>query len=300
MIIGVVTRNPSSWASANLIRAFEALNHRVVPFGFSDIVAHVGNRLRLFVHGMDILETLSAIVVRPFGRVSLDQAIFRVDLLYAIQDHGVPVFNRPEAIEKCVDKFRSIVTLLSAGIPVPKTLVTERSSLALKSLELLGETPYLVVKPMFGSRGHGSTRIRVRDRDVLWEVVRALTFTRHTAYLQEFIQHRGVDIRAFVVGDRVLAAMYRVAPAGEWKTNVARGGSPKRIDRLDPVAEEMAIKAAKALHCDIAGVDLAYADGRYYIFEVNSQPGWRGLQAVFPEVDIAMEIAKYVVEKAKK
>jgi glutathione synthase/RimK-type ligase-like ATP-grasp enzyme len=62
----------------------------------------------------------------------------------------------------------------------------------------------------------------------------------------------------------------------------------------------MAIHAAKALHCDIAGVDLAYADGRYYIFEVNSQPGWRGLQSVFPEVDIAMEIAKYVVEKAKK
>uniref|UniRef100_A0A7J2U3U1 RimK family alpha-L-glutamate ligase n=1 Tax=Ignisphaera aggregans TaxID=334771 RepID=A0A7J2U3U1_9CREN len=300
MIIGIVTRNPSSWASSNLVRAFEALGHKVLPFRFSDIVAHIGDKLKLFVQGMNILETVSAIVVRPFGRVSLDQAIFRIDLLYAIQDNGIPVFNKPEAIEKCVDKFRALVTLLAAGIPVPKTLVTERSSLVLRALELLGKTPYVVIKPMFGSRGHGSTRIRLRDRDVLWEVVRALTFTRHTAYLQEFIQHRGVDIRAFVLGDRVLAAMYRVAPAGEWKTNVARGGLPKRIDRLDPVAEEIAVRAVKILHCDIAGVDLAYADGRYYVFEVNSQPGWRGLQTVFPEIDIAMEIAKYVVEKTKK
>lgn len=300
MIIGIITRNPNSWASSNLIKSFEALGHRVMPFKFSDIVAYAGEKLKLIVQGVDILETLSAVVVRPFGRVSLDQAIFRIDLLYAIQDHGVPVFNRPEAIERCVDKFRALITLLSAGIPVPKTIVTERSSLAMKSLDLLGKTPYVVMKPMFGSRGHGSTRIRLRDRDVIWEVVRSLTFTRHTAYLQEFIPHGGVDIRAFVLGDRVLASMYRYAPTGEWKTNVARGGSPKRIDRLDPAAEEIAIRAAKTLQCDIAGVDIAYAEGKYYVFEVNSQPGWRGLQSVYPDIDIAMEIAKYVVEKAKK
>jgi RimK family alpha-L-glutamate ligase len=271
-----------------------------MPFRFSDIVAYVGEELKLLVHGIDIVKTLSAVVVRPFGRVSLDQAIFRIDLLYLIQDKGVRVFNRPEAIERCVDKFRAIALLHEAGVPVPKTVVTERSSLAMKHLELLGETPYIVIKPMFGSRGHGSTRVRLRDRDVLWEIVRSLTFTRHTAYLQEFIPHGGVDIRAFVLGDRVLAAEYRVAPPGQWKTNVARGGAPKRIDKLDPEAEEIAIKAAKVLQCDIAGVDIAYANGRYYVFEVNSQPGWRGLQSVFPEIDIALEIAKYIVEKVKK
>ena len=299
-MIGLITRNPNSWASSNLIRAFQSLGCRVKTFRFRDIVAYINGSIKIFVDEENILEKLSAVVVRPFGRVSLDQAIFRIDLLYAIQEQGIPVFNRPEAIERCVDKFRALYILSQHGIPTPRTIVTERSSLAMRSISKLGETPYIVIKPMFGSRGHGSTRVRVRDRDVLWEIVRALTFTRHVAYLQEFIPHGGVDIRAFVLGDRVLAAMYRIAPRGEWKTNVARGGSPRRIDKLDPEAEEIAIKAAKILHCDIAGVDIAYANGKYYVFEVNSQPGWRGLQTAFPEIDIALEIAKYVVEKSKK
>jgi len=298
MIIGIITRNPNSWSSSHLIKAFESQGCTVLPFRFSDIVAYVArDKLKLFVKDMDIIENLTAVVVRPFGRVSLDQAIFRIDLLYAMQDYGLAVFNKPSAIEKCVDKFRSLYLLKMHRLPVPETLVTERCSLALRTVDMFGFKD-VVIKPMFGSRGHGSTR--VRDKDILWEVIRSITFVRRTAYIQKFVPHKGVDIRVFVLGDRVLAAMYRVAPVGSWKTNIARGGKPSRIDKLDPSIEEIAIKAAKILDCDIAGVDIAETSQGVYVFEVNSQPGWRGLQEAFPEIDIAKEIASYIINKVKR
>jgi RimK family alpha-L-glutamate ligase len=299
LIIGILTRNPNGWASRELTRAIESLGHRPFCFRFRDIVSFISSDgFKAFVGDVDITRDISAIIVRPFGRVSLDQAIYRVDLLYALEEQGVPVFNKPSAIEKCVDKFRSLYTLKQHGVPVPKTIVTERSSLALRNIELLS-SKFIVLKPMFGSRGHGSTRFILGDRDVMWEILRSLQFTRHTIYLQEYIEHGGMDIRVFVLGYRVLAAMIRRAPRGSWKTNIARGGSPIPIKKLEPEVEELAIKAAKTLECEIAGVDIIKTREDMYVLEVNSQPGWHGLQSAHPDIDIAVEISKYVVSKAK-
>uniref|UniRef100_A0A7C2VPE1 RimK family alpha-L-glutamate ligase n=1 Tax=Ignisphaera aggregans TaxID=334771 RepID=A0A7C2VPE1_9CREN len=300
MNIGIVTRNPGSFCSSQLIKAFQSLGHSVTTFRFGEVVALIDtDRLKLLVRGIDIIESLSAVVVRPFGRSSLDQAIYRIDLLYALQENGIAVFNKPSAIEKCVDKFRSLYTLKLYGIPVPLTIVAERSSLALRTVELLGLRD-VVVKPMFGSRGHGSTMVRVWDRDVLWEVLRSMTFVRRTAYIQKFVPHGGTDMRVFVLGERALAAMYRIASGRSWKTNVARGGKPVKIAKLDPEIEDLAVKSAKVLGCEIAGVDIAQTNDGVYVFEVNSQPGWRGLQEAHPDIDIAREIALYIVDRVKR
>ncbi|MEM1639477.1 MAG: RimK family alpha-L-glutamate ligase [Desulfurococcaceae archaeon] len=300
MNIGILTRNPNGWASRNLIRAIESLGYNSFCFRFRDILSFIDNDgLKLLVGEVDLAKDLSAIIVRPFGRVSLDQAVYRIDLLYALQEQGVPVFNKPSAIEKCVDKFRALYTLKNNGLPVPRTIVSERSSLALRRIELLG-SKFIVLKPMFGSRGHGSARFVLNDRDVIWEATRSLQFTGHTIYLQEYIEHGGEDIRVFVLGYRVLAAMTRKAPSGYWKTNIARGGAPIPLKKLDPEVEEIAVKAAQVLECEIAGVDIVRTKNNVYVLEVNSQPGWHGLQSVHPDLDIAMEIVKYVVNKAKK
>ena len=300
LIIGILTRNPNGWASRELARAIESLGHRPFCFRFRDIVSFIDiDRFKAYVGNIDITREVSAIIVRPFGRVSLDQAIYRIDLLYALQEQGVPVFNKPSAIEKCVDKFRSLYVFKQNGLPVPRTIVTERSSLALRNSELLG-SKFIVLKPMFGSRGHGSTRLVLGDRDVLWEVTRSLQFTRHTIYLQEYIEHGGIDIRVFVLGYRVLAAMIRRAPAGSWKTNIARGGAPIPLKKVDPEVEDLAIKAARVLECEIGGVDIIRTRENIYVLEVNSQPGWHGLQSAHPDIDIAMEISKYVISKARK
>lgn len=298
-MIGILTRNPSGWASSRLAKAIELLGHRVFPFRFRDVVAHIdGGSFRVVVNGMDVVREVSAIIVRPIGRCSLEWAIFRMDLLYALQDHGLTIVNKPQAIERCVDKFRALYLLQLHGIPVPETIVTENASLAHRYLDHF-KNGEVVVKPIFGSRGHGSTRIVLSDRDVLWEVFHAMTFTRHVLYVQRFLRHGGVDIRALVVGDRVVASMYRIAPRGMWKTNVSQGGQPLPIEKLSPDIEDIAVRSAKAVECDVAGVDIAVVDGRPYVLEINSQPGWRGLQSVTAK-DIAMEIVRYVVEKAKK
>ncbi|MEM4887828.1 MAG: RimK family alpha-L-glutamate ligase [Thermosphaera sp.] len=300
MNIGILTRNRNGWASRNLARAIESLGHNPFYFRFQDVLAFIDNDgLKILVNDTDLVKELSAVIVRPFGRVSLDQAIYRIDLLYALQEQGVSVFNKPSAIEKCVDKFRALYTLRNHGLPVPRTVVSERSILALRKIEHLG-SKFVVLKPMFGSRGHGSARFILSDRDIIWEATRSLQFIRHTIYLQEFIEHGGEDIRVFVLGYRVLAAMVRRAPSGCWKTNIARGGIAIPIKKLDPEIEEIAIKAAEVLECEIAGVDIVKAKDSTYVLEVNSQPGWHGLQSVHPDIDIAMEIAKYVINKAKK
>ncbi|MCS7096943.1 MAG: RimK family alpha-L-glutamate ligase [Candidatus Methanomethylicia archaeon] len=300
MIIGIITRNPNSWSSRNIMRAIEEIGCTPFPFKFRDILSFISDKsIQIFAKNINLIRDVSAIIVRPFGRMSLDQAILRIDILYALQEMGIPIINKPSTIEKCVDKFRALYTLKIHGLPVPKTIVTERSNIAIKNLNLL-KSPYVVIKPMFGSRGHGSTRIRLRDRDVLWEVIKALSFVGHTIYIQEFLPHGGVDIRAFIIGGKVIAAMYRKGPRGMWKTNIAQGAVPQRINKLEPNIEELAIKATEILECDIAGVDIVVIEDSPYILEVNSQPGWKGLQSVVTDMDIAREIVKYVIEKARK
>ncbi len=301
MIIGILTRNPNGWASSRLIKAIEDLGHKPHPFRFRDMVSLIGDgRFEVYARGVNLVNEVSAIIVRPIGRCSLEQAIYRMDVLYALQDYGVKIVNNPSAIEKCIDKFRSLYLLHMHGIPVPKTIVAENASLAYKSLEFLGnkKTKSIVVKPVFGSRGHGSTRIKLRNRDVLWEVLHAMTFTKHVLYMQEFLLHGGKDIRALVIGDRVIAAMYRYAP-GAWKTNISQGAIPIRIDKLDPEIEEIVLKSVKILGCEIAGVDVMLVDGKPYVIELNSQPGWKGLQSI-TDKDIAKEIVAYVISKVKK
>jgi ribosomal protein S6--L-glutamate ligase len=114
--------------------------------------------------------------------------------------------------------------------------------------------------------------------------------------VQEFVGHGTRDIRTFIIGGRVAAGMFRVSDS--WKTNVSRGATPKRF-QVDPEVETLAVKAADVLGCRIAGVDIMESERGLLVHEVNSQPGWRGLQTT-TNVRIADEIAAFVVGEAKK
>jgi len=178
------------------------------------------------------------------------------------------------------------------GVPVPQTVVTESSEEALKAFHELGGD--IVIKPLFGSRGIGSTR--VADPDIAERLFRAIVFYHGVLYLQKFVPHGTSDIRAFVVGDRVIAAMHRVM-AGSWKTNVSLGARPFALN-LSQELEKLAVKAAEVIGCKIAGVDILESEDGPVIIELNSQPGWRGLQSV-ANVNIAEEIARFVVSSLK-
>jgi RimK family alpha-L-glutamate ligase len=290
--IGVVTRNKNSWSSTQLREALARQNIPHVCFTFPQLVARVGYRPCLNMGNFSIQDELDSLVIRPIGRGSLEELVFRMDILYRLERLGLYVVNPPEAIEHCVDKYDILSILEENGIPVPRTAVTEDVSEASRAFNELGGD--VVVKPLFGSRGIGSTR--VTDAEIASTVFRAITFYHGVVYLQEFVHHGSSDIRAFIVGDRVVAAMRRVADS--WKTNYSQGARPSLME-LDKTLEDMAVKSAKAIECKIAGVDILESPRGPLVVEVNSQPGWRGLQSV-ATVNIADEIVDFVMSELKR
>ncbi|RLE61315.1 MAG: RimK family alpha-L-glutamate ligase, partial [Thermoprotei archaeon] len=269
MKIGILTRNPRAWCSQQLIRAIRTRNCDPICINFPRLAARVGYAPRVGVRGFNITENIEAIIVRPIGRCSLDQAIFRMDLLHKLCRLGKVVINNPSAIEKCIDKYYALSLLEERGIPIPRTVVTESVREAINAFYELGKD--VVVKPLFGSRGRGITRIT--DPEVARRVFNTLRFLHHVIYIQEFIPHGNRDIRVFIVGDEVVAAMYRESE--DWKTNIALGAKPKPLTPSEEL-QELALRTAKTLGCEVAGVDILESRDGYVVTEVNSQPGWRG------------------------
>jgi len=289
---GIMTRNMEAWSSTQ-VRS--ALNKRGIPyecFTFPKIVARLAYKPYFKVNSISILEDLDALIIRPIGRGSLEQLVFRMDMLYKLERQGFYMVNPPTAIEHCVDKYDILALLEDVGVPVPRTLATESVNEALKAFSELGGD--VVVKPIFGSRGQGATR--VVDADIADTIFKAITFHHGVIYMQEFVPHGYSDIRAFVIGERVIASMRRVAKG--WKTNYSQGAKPAPA-KISQEFEELAIKSAKAVGCKIAGVDILEGPEGPRIVDVNSQPGWKGLQVV-AKVNIAEEIVNFVLAELKK
>ncbi len=289
--MGLITRNENGWCSTQLRQAMEKQGVTPVCFSFSQLVARVKSKPEASVGETNILSDLSALIIRPIGRGSLEEIIFRMDLLHRLQRLGMPIINPPLSIERSVDKYCTLALLEENGLPVPKTIATESHEEALKAFHELGGD--VVTKPLFGSRGIGSTRIS--DSEIAERIFRAVSFYHGVLYLQEFISHGFSDMRAFVIGDHVIAAMHRVAET--WKTNVSLGARPMPL-KLDNETEDLAVKAAKVVGCKVAGVDILEGSHGPVIVELNSQPGWRGLQSV-TSINIAEEIVKHVLSELK-
>lgn len=292
MKFGLVTRNPRRWCSAQLLEAMKRAGVELMNIKFPRIAARVGYSPIASARDVDLLKELSALIIRPVGRGSLEEILFRMDMLHRLERQGMLVVNPAHSIERAVDKFYALTLLEEAGLPVPRTMVTESSEAALRAFHELGGD--VVVKPLTGSRGIGSTR--VSDPDVADRVFRAVAFQHCVLYVQEFIPHGFSDIRAFVLGDRVLVSMRRVAEG--WKTNVSRGAKPEPL-KLDGNLEDLAVKASQTVGCIVSGVDILESKEGPKIIEVNSQPGWMGLQTV-TDFNIADEIIKHIISRIGK
>ena len=200
----------------------------------------------------------------------------------------------PPACSACSASTRKM-TCSSEPRGMPRTIACERVEDALEAFEELGGD--VIVKPLFGSMGAGMTR--VDDADVAYRVFHALELERAVYYLQEALPHDGRDLRALVVGGRVLAAIERVGSG--WRANLARGARAHAA-QLSAEQERLCLQAAEVLGVDYAGVDLLRAaDGREYVLELNSIPGWRGLQeATGADVAAALvEHAEALVSEAR-
>jgi RimK family alpha-L-glutamate ligase len=285
----------TGWHTDELSRALTERGHTARVLQYEGLVARMGTARRLprelACEGESLLDA-DAVLARIIPNGSLEQIIYRVDALHWLEERGVRVMNSPRAIERCIDKFYTTALLQEAGLPTPETVVCERAADAMAAVKAMGD---VVIKPLFGSMGHGM--VRVSDPDVAFRVVRALEQLHAVFYVQRVVDHAGHDVRAFVVGDRVLGAIERRGAEGEWRTNISRGGSARALDLL-PAWQRLALRAARAVGADYAGVDLLQSrDGTVYLLEVNGIPGWRGLQQA-TTIDVAGAIVDHLMERA--
>lgn len=281
-----------SWSSTQLREALTKRSIQYDCFTFPKLIAQVGQKPFFKVNDTRLIEDLDALVIRPIGRGSLEEIVFRLDMLYKLERQGFYVINPAEAIEHCADKYDILAILEDNKISVPRTFATESISEGLEAFAELGGD--VIIKPIFGSRGIGATRIM--DPEIAATVFKAITYHHGVIYIQEFVPHGYSDIRAFVVNNKVVAAMRRVAQS--WKTNYSQGAKPSPIN-LESNLEELAVKAATSVSCKIAGVDILEGPKGPVIVDVNSQPGWKGLQMV-TKVNVADEIVNFILSELKR
>jgi RimK family alpha-L-glutamate ligase len=281
-----VLGSTGGWHARRLESALEARGHSCDFAAVTRMVGHTepgpGVRSR-----ESALHEYDVVLVRGVPRGSLEQVVFRVDALHVVGAAGVRAVNSATAIERTVDKFLASALIARAGVPTPRTVACERADDAAAAFGELGGD--VVVKPLFGSMGFGMARLE--DPDVADRVFRALEIERAIYYLQETLPHGGRDVRALVVGGRVLGAIERVGEG--WRTNLARGGKATATT-LTPEQEDLCARAVDAVAADYAGVDLLRAeDGRDYVLEVNGIPGWQGFERA-TGVDVAAAIVDHL------
>ncbi|MCZ7662379.1 MAG: RimK family alpha-L-glutamate ligase [Thermoleophilia bacterium] len=286
MRVGILGQR-QGWHTQTLLAALARRGITAECFPVTQLTARVAAHPRLTVRAVT-LEAYDTLFVRAIPGGSLEQIIFRVDALHRLEHLGVRVVNSAAAIERGVDKYYTATLLEDAGLPTPRTVVTECWDDALAAFHELGGD--VVVKPLFGSEGRGM--VRVSDADTAYRVLRALELGRYVYCLQEFVPHGCEDIRVFVVGGQVVGAMLRRGK--DWKTNAAQGAEGQPYDVDDRVGE-MSVRAAQVLGAEHAGVDILPCDaGGYAVLEVNTIPGWRALRSA-TGVDAAQHLVDHVL-----
>lgn len=274
------------WHAKALVEAFAGAGAEAVPLRLADCPFDTAARSGLRFPGFGT-SLPDALMVRAVGAGSFEEVTRRLGVLHALGALGVPVWNSAQAIERCVDKSMTSFLLARAGIPTPESFAVEGIEAASRLLAEQGGGGALVAKPLFGAQGRGLRLVRgpgdLPDPEAVSGVY----------YLQRFVPtpatHPFRDFRLLVCAGEVVAAMSR--RADDWITNIRRGGTPEPLEPDRDLAD-LALRAAEAVGARYAGVDLIRdPDGRALVIEVNSMPGWRGLQSV-TERAIAASVAR--------
>lgn len=280
---------PEGWHVQQLLASARKGGHDAVAIDYRRLTATLAaDRSSLDLKDVDLFD-MDRILVKQVPPGSLEQVVFRMDALHRLRVAGVGVLNPPAAIEACVDKYLATAKLRDADLPIPRTWVGEGTEEALAAYEELGGD--VVVKPLFGSEGRGI--FRIEHSSLAYRSLRTIAAMQSVIYLQEFIHHP-YDVRALVLGDRVVASMRRIAMQ-DFRTNVAQGGRFETWP-LDAEWQRLAVQAAQAIGAPLAGVDLMPApNGRPLVIEVNSTPGFEALSQT-TEFDIPGAIVDFLAE----
>ncbi len=290
MKIGIVISDPKDWTAQALLASFSRKGIDAFFLDFSELVASIGDDLVLQSCGVDLLD-LDCLVVRDLGRRGEVDVSFRFEVLGALVQKGILVINPPEAIARAANKFATSRALQDRGVPTPKTIVTTSPDKAEEALQCFGKA---VSKPLFGYKGKDILLLKSGDQADLPRL-RSIVQDQGLVYLQEFVATAAAprDIRAFVVDGKTLGAIFRIAPPGEWISNLARGGRALACP-LTSELEDLAAKAARAAGAVYCGVDLLETHHGLSVIEVNGTPSGKGIFEALG-IDVTEAIADHVI-----
>jgi len=276
-----------------LYRTCKKLIGKSILARIMDLSAYVGPDGSRIWHGDKELGHMDLCFLRSFGPGSFEQVTKRVSMMEHLELSGTLMVNSTQACRRARDKYSTVCTLARAGLPIPSTYITEMAHWAYRASKGFKQVIY---KPITGSLGFGS--MKFDSVDLAFNAYATLERLGQPLYVQEYLEKPGRDIRAFVLGGRVIASIYRVAQPTEWKTNVAQGAQAEPI-QLPPKLEKLAIEAAKVLGLLYAGVDIMEDGKKAVILEVNGSPSWQGLQKA-TGVNVAEELVNHVINYMKR
>ncbi|MGE3851110.1 MAG: RimK family alpha-L-glutamate ligase [Planctomycetota bacterium] len=291
MKLAILSRSPRCYSTARLREAAAQRGHKVKVLNtlkFSIDLEQGEPRLyfrsKLLTHYDAVLPRIGASITY-FGSAVVRQ-FEQMDVFCA---------NTSTAIGNSRDKLRSLQILSRHEIGIPQTTFVRDKTDVLPAIERVGGAP-VVIKLLEGTQGVGV--ILADSVKVAEAIIETLQSTRQNVLVQKFVaESRGKDIRAFVVGDRVVASMRRVAQTGEFRSNVHRGGRAEPVT-LDDTYAATAVRAAQIMGLRIAGVDMLESSDGPKVMEVNSSPGLEGIEGA-TQLDVAGAIIDYIAAQVE-
>ncbi len=289
MNIFILSRNRNLYSTGRLVEAGNDRGHNVRVIDYMRCYMNITSRKPTVYYGGESLGKADAVI----PRIGASNTFYGTAVVRQFEMMDCYCLNPSDAISRSRDKLRSLQILAREGINMPVTGYASHTKDIEGVIEKVGSIP-LVMKLLQGTQGQGI--VLAETRKAAESVMSAFRQLDADIMVQEFIKESsGTDIRAFVVGDEVVASMRRVAPEGEFRSNVHRGGRTEQID-LTEEEKNTAIDATRMLGLSTAGVDLMQSERGSLILEVNSSPGLQGIENS-SGVDVADKIIHFIEKR---
>jgi ribosomal protein S6--L-glutamate ligase len=286
MRLAILSRNSQLYSTRRLREAAEERGHEVRIVDYLRCVIDITSHRPAIHYGGEKLTGVDAII----PRIGATHTFYGTAVVRQFEMMGVYPTIESQGISRSRDKLRSLQLLAAEGVGLPVTSFAHSTKDIDGLISLVGGSP-LVVKLLEGTQGMGV--VLAETKKAAESVIGAFRQLNANILVQEFIKEAGgSDIRAFVVGNRVVAAMERTAAPGEFRSNVHRGGHARRA-KLTPEERATAKRAAKILGLNVAGVDLMRSNHGPVVLEVNSSPGLEGIEGS-TGVDVAGKVIDYI------
>ncbi|WP_020680238.1 30S ribosomal protein S6--L-glutamate ligase [Marinobacterium rhizophilum] len=286
MKLAILSRNAQLYSTRRMVEAAKARGHDVQVVDVLKCYMNINmQHPEIHVKG-EVLSDFDAVI----PRIGASVTFYGTAVLRQFEMMGTYPLNESVAISRSRDKLRSMQLLSRKGIGLPITGFANKPADIPDLVEMVGGAP-LVIKLLEGTQGIGV--VLAETRQAAESVLEAFMGLKASVMVQEYIKEAGgADIRCFVIGDKVIAAMKRQAKAGEFRSNLHRGGAASLV-RLTPEERSTAVRAARTMGLNVAGVDILRSNHGPLVMEVNSSPGLEGIETA-TGLDVADRIIQFI------